>query len=221
MNVHGRDVLMAAAVEGVRQLRWAPIDDNGGLSAMASLLQARGCGHLRKPSEWFDRHANRRTHHGCWATVYEAYDMSQDEAQQINIENDLYRYDFLTIAWLHCPPADTRSRPSPAVRQATETRAVEVPASEIQILREAQRRRRSDSLAIFSINSALQIWPYTSYGPAGHRTMIRGTLPSIERIAAQILTIRPEGGRCFLREDGVYIKDASGRRKLLIGIKIT
>ena len=112
MNDMGADVLMAAMVDGAPQLRGKGSDAKGGYSAIGLLLTTSGCKHLAmrvKDEGWFAVPANMALHEPCMLRVSRMYDIEYDEWIQINHENDVLGWDFLTIAWRHCPNYRTRS----------------------------------------------------------------------------------------------------------------
>jgi hypothetical protein len=104
MNRMGADVLMAAAIDGVRQLRGLSHDGVGGFCSIALLVHAAGCPHLHhvvtNPG-WFYEPANNAAHAICRSRVQHLFDIDYDEWRAI--ERDNSATDFLTIAWKYCP----------------------------------------------------------------------------------------------------------------------
>jgi hypothetical protein len=68
-------------------------------------------------------------------------------------------------------------------------------------------KRRSDCLASFSVNENREIWMYATRGwtKLGQREYV--DCPVIEQIAELYLSFRPEGGRIFLRRDGLFDRE--------------
>lgn len=67
-------------------------------------------------------------------------------------------------------------------------------------------------VAVFSINPRQELWPQFQFGRTSHRNrvQIRGEFGMLDHIARRLLRVRPEGGRFFVRGDGVYLKDEEG-----------
>jgi hypothetical protein len=104
MNERGRDVLMGAAVNSVRQLRREPADGRGGFSAMGRLLDSIGCIYLLMASDKFALPEQQAAHQRCQRKLIRRYRVEVEEWEAINRENAAGA-DFLTIAWAHCRPA--------------------------------------------------------------------------------------------------------------------
>jgi hypothetical protein len=67
-------------------------------------------------------------------------------------------------------------------------------------------------IAIFNVNSSRDLWPQFQFGRTSSRNRIqlRGRSRTLDRIARCLLWVRPEGGRFFIADDGVYMKDEQG-----------
>jgi hypothetical protein len=103
MNVRGRDVLMAAAIDGVRRIRGVVADGAGGFSAVGLLLRSVACCH------WVSNDGNgtlgeqRVDHARCLRKVRRRYGIGASEWAAIKTEDDA-GWDFLTMAWAHSRP---------------------------------------------------------------------------------------------------------------------
>jgi hypothetical protein len=105
MNERGRDVLMGAAVDGVRQLRGEPADGRGGFTAMGLLLDRVGCPHLLMAADKFALSEQQARHECCRRRVRRRFGLGTDEWELINRRNEAGA-DFLTLAWIHCRPSE-------------------------------------------------------------------------------------------------------------------
>ena len=77
---------------------------------------------------------------------------------------------------------------------------------EFEEFRDVQIRPRADWPAIFSCNQYQKVWPFRSYGYTGPVTDIQGEIPRLDEIVEWVLEMRPEGGRFFINDEGVFIK---------------
>ncbi len=86
-----------------------------------------------------------------------------------------------------------------------------VASGEIEELREVQIRYRTDWPAVFSCNKYGEIWVFSTYGytRSSRRVRIIGNR-LLEKIVGIYLQRRPEGGRFFVDESGVYIRPEDG-----------
>jgi hypothetical protein len=112
MNIKGRDVLLGAFVDGIKQLRGRAIDGCGGFCSIGLLLYSIGCPHLSLSEQQLTKPSCLKAHKKCMQRLQEEYDISYDEWQAILRENNTLGLDFLTIAWLHCPPTQKSNEPS-------------------------------------------------------------------------------------------------------------
>ena len=63
--------------------------------------------------------------------------------------------------------------------------------------------------AVFSCNPQGDIWPTCTKGLSREhqRVQVRGRLPYLDTLAAFVLRARPEGGRFFIDEHGLFLSD--------------
>ncbi len=87
-------------------------------------------------------------------------------------------------------------------------RVIFVSRAEFEDFRDVQIRPRADWPATFSCNQYGQVWPFGSYGhtPEGERLYLQRQISKLDEIVAIVLAERPEGGRFFLRDDGVFVR---------------
>jgi len=92
MNDLAREVLVKAALDGVRQAKGTYRTKNGALCAFGVLFEAMDCQWLESPNGGYVAFI------AGTGTVMSRYDISQEEAQEIIEANDKKGWDFLTIA---------------------------------------------------------------------------------------------------------------------------
>jgi hypothetical protein len=87
--------------------------------------------------------------------------------------------------------------------------SITIERSELDAMKELQRKNHRKWPAAFNTNSECQIWPFVRYGktPYNEREHIQGKLAIIDRIAETYLSERPEGGRFFISDDGVFYSE--------------
>lgn len=107
MNVRGRDILMGAAIEGIRQLRGEPADGRGAYSATGLLLQSAACPHLLMAKEKYALPEQQAAHERCLRKVRRRFCLSEEDLAGLQHLNDSVGTDFLTIAWALTRPAIT------------------------------------------------------------------------------------------------------------------
>lgn len=76
---------------------------------------------------------------------------------------------------------------------------------------------RSDWDAIFSCNPYKEAWPCHDRGYSHHddREYVQTRYLLLRKIVEIVLTDRPDGGRFFIKRDGVFVKpDGEGVRKI-------
>jgi hypothetical protein len=63
--------------------------------------------------------------------------------------------------------------------------------------------------AIFGCNYSGQIWPWLRWGnhDSADRQYVHGLHPLLDALVAAYLDVRPQGGRVFINEEGVFYKD--------------
>jgi hypothetical protein len=102
MNILGRDVLMGAYIDGVKQLRSMSTDGQGGYCVIGLLLREVGCPHLLDYN--LTGPGVKEAHQACFSRCMARFEVDYDEWKQLQHENDILGYDFLTMAWAHCRP---------------------------------------------------------------------------------------------------------------------
>jgi hypothetical protein len=85
-----------------------------------------------------------------------------------------------------------------------------VHSEELDQLHICQARRRSDSLAAFTVKGKQQIWPVASWGkiPAEEKINVWGWFPLLDKIADEFLIWRPQGGCIFVSRDSAFYRVA-------------
>lgn len=93
-------------------------------------------------------------------------------------------------------------------------RTVKIHSAEFEDLKRLRIKWRCDWPAIFSTNANGDIWPCVRTGltPETQRINVRGVLPLLDLVADIYRTVREEGGRIFVGEQGAVWKDTN--RKL-------
>lgn len=78
---------------------------------------------------------------------------------------------------------------------------------EFQEFRDVQIRPRAEWPATFSCNGLEEVWPFISYGHTyeEQRTYLQGKIRLLDKIVKIVLQKRPEGGRFFINDEGVFI----------------
>ena len=86
---------------------------------------------------------------------------------------------------------------------------ISITERDLQTLERLRLKRRRDCLASFSVNEKQEIWMYVTRGwtKESKRKYVAGQCPVVERIAELYLSVRPEGGRIFLRRDGLFHRE--------------
>jgi hypothetical protein len=82
---------------------------------------------------------------------------------------------------------------------------------DLRYLERKRVKRRSDCLASFSVNPDGEIWMCATRGWTKLEQREYVDCPVIERIAELYLSFRPEGGRIFLRRDGLFDRELGVR----------
>lgn len=116
--------------------------------------------------------------------------------------------------------ASAEARVSTNYRSDPET--ITVSREEFEGLLALRRRRRLDWPACFSTNIEGQIWPFVTkgYTKADQRENVRGELPFLDELANRFLLLRPQGGRMFLNDGGLFCKSESGAEVLLLAFAV-
>ena len=81
---------------------------------------------------------------------------------------------------------------------------------EFKQFRDVQVKSRWDWPATFSCNEFGEVWPTPGYGytPKENRIYLsRRKYPTLHRIVDAYLSVRSEGGRFHIRDDGVFLAD--------------
>ena len=79
---------------------------------------------------------------------------------------------------------------------------------EFEEFRDVQVKTRWDWPATFSCNPSGQVWPTPGYGytPEEGRTYLsRRDYPTLHKIVDAYLSVRFEGGRMHINDDGVFV----------------
>ena len=73
--------------------------------------------------------------------------------------------------------------------------------------RDLQIRPRADWPATFSCNPRREVWPFQGYGytEPKDRVHLESKFDLLDHIVEAVLEERPEGGRFFIDDDGVYV----------------
>jgi hypothetical protein len=78
---------------------------------------------------------------------------------------------------------------------------------DLRTLERLRVKRRSDCLAAFSVNEKREIWMYATRGWTKLEQREYVECPAVERIAEVYLSMRPQGGRVFLRREGLFDRE--------------
>src|SRR5260221_3128558 len=78
---------------------------------------------------------------------------------------------------------------------------------DLRTLESLRVKRRSDCLAAFSVNEKREIWIYATRGWTKLEQREYVECPAVELIAEVYLSIRPPGGRVFLRREGLFDRE--------------
>jgi len=89
MNDLARQVLVKAALDGVKQAKGVFRDNDGGLCAWGALFEGMSC-------SWLEMNGHWTASLPCDPMLH--YDISQEESRDIVDANDKKGWDFLTIA---------------------------------------------------------------------------------------------------------------------------
>ena len=86
--------------------------------------------------------------------------------------------------------------------------SVPLTQEEFNQLRKMQVKFRWDWPATFSANEHGHIWPFKtySYTPDFQRIPLRGASELLDYLADEYISIRPEGGRFFINDEGAYFR---------------
>ena len=79
---------------------------------------------------------------------------------------------------------------------------------EFEEFRDVQiRSRRDESPATFSCNEYGEVWPFVTYGhhAESERLQLKGAIPLLDKIVADVLSAAPTGGRFHLDDEGAYL----------------
>ena len=87
-------------------------------------------------------------------------------------------------------------------------RTIRISHEEFEDFRDVQIKSRTDWPATFSCNQWGEVWPFNTLGYThqSERLMLEGKIPLLDEIVKIILSERPNGGRFFLRNSGVYVR---------------
>ena len=80
--------------------------------------------------------------------------------------------------------------------------------NEFEQFRDVQVKRRWDWPATFSCNPSGEVWPTPGYGLSKYEDKIylsRRGYPTLHRIVGAFLSVRPEGGRFHIKDEGVFL----------------
>jgi hypothetical protein len=88
-------------------------------------------------------------------------------------------------------------------------RVIEMDAITYNLLRYAQPKKRTDCQAAFTAVGT-EIWPFVHWGntPANEREQFRGCSTVLDQIADELIMWRPDGGRFFIEQTGVYFRES-------------
>jgi hypothetical protein len=92
---------------------------------------------------------------------------------------------------------------------------LKVTSVELAQVKSLEARKRKDWKSGFSTNPQGEIWPFVVRGltPEEQRENIRGRCSVIDKIADELLRIRPEGGRFFVEDMWATYKNENGHLK--------
>lgn len=79
--------------------------------------------------------------------------------------------------------------------------------AEFEFLRDVQVRPRWGWPATFSCNGRREVWPCTTLGPTPERERepMEGVRALLDEIVADVLHVRPHGGRFHINDRGVFL----------------
>lgn len=78
---------------------------------------------------------------------------------------------------------------------------------DLRTLERLRVKRRSDCLAAFSVNEKREVWMYATRGWTKLEQREYVECPAVERIAEVYLSVRPPGGRVFLKREGLFDRE--------------
>ena len=86
-------------------------------------------------------------------------------------------------------------------------RTFSVSKKEFQNFRDVQIRPHAHWPAVFSCNLHGDVWPFSTYGFThdADRVYLSGKFKLLGQIVKEVLIERPEGGRFFVNDAGVFI----------------
>ena len=94
------------------------------------------------------------------------------------------------------------------VKSPQSMKVIKITRRDLRLLMQLTVKRRSDCVASFSVNEKHEIWMYVTRGwtKEEKRKYVLGQCPVVERIAEVYLAERPEGGRIFLKRNGLIYR---------------
>lgn len=86
-----------------------------------------------------------------------------------------------------------------------------ITVAEFEFLRDVQIRPRWGWPATFSCNGRREVWPSTRLGhtPDREREPMEGVRALLDEIVADVLHVRPRGGRFHINDRGVFLASDS------------
>jgi hypothetical protein len=94
--------------------------------------------------------------------------------------------------------------------------------SDLDVMKALQVKNHASWPAVFSTNSDREIWCFSHFGktPRNRRIFVEGELPAIEQIAEIYRRERPEGGRFFISDAGVFYTEECDKETQFIEFQL-
>jgi hypothetical protein len=94
--------------------------------------------------------------------------------------------------------------------------------SDLENMKKLQVKNHADWPAVFSTNSDCEIWCYCRFGntPRDERVFVQGELEIIDFIAKTYRYERPNGGRFFISDAGVFHKEENCEEIQIIEFRV-